>query len=220
MVKKKTTILPFDFTNRNKRLHRDSSGLRFIVEKTGSGPSPTKGCRVNVLYTMRLSNGKPIDSSWKRNQPFIFKVGSGSVIKGFDLAVTYLKIGGRAHFFIPSKLAYGKKGHLPKVPKDTDLICDMKLIFFDLPIGPETIVSSNPCTAIATISKTLCCVSDNIVFFTNDFAQILKRLFTRPMKLSELSEEISKYFEFDLKQLIKFIDYAVDKGLLVIQHSL
>ncbi len=219
-MNKKITVLAFNFLNRNRRIHRDSSGIRFIIKKAGSGLFPTRGCRVRVLYSIWLINGKLVDRSWEKSQPFIFRVGSISVVKGLELAVMYLKKGGRAYFFIPSKLAYGKGGSPPNIPKDADLICEMKLLSFDLPIGLDTIVAVNPCAAIATISKTLCCVGDNIVFFTNDISKIIKRLFNCPRKLSELSEELSKYFELNPKQLIKFIDNTVDKGLLIIKHSL
>lgn len=61
--------------------------MSFKVEtvKPGDGVSfPKPGNRVTVHYTGRLTNGKVFDSSVQRNQPFVFTLGKGEVIRGWD----------------------------------------------------------------------------------------------------------------------------------------
>lgn len=218
-MKKEKNVSLQPFKNTGKRIHKDASGLKFIVEKAGSGQSPTTGCRVSVLYRMYLTTGKLVDSSWKRRQPFIFRVGSGSVIKGFETAVTLLKKGGRTISFIPSKLGYGKRGSPPLIPKNSDLICDAELISFGCSIEPATVVMGNPCIAIATIEKILCCVGDQLFYLKGDSAKIIRELFLHPVKLSELSRQLSKDSDFNFKQLARFMDDLIDKGVVVIQRA-
>lgn len=76
--------------------------------KTGSGPTAKAGEEVTVQYVgVEFKNGKQIDSSWERGEPFAFKLGSGTVIPGWDKGVPGMKVGGRRRLVIPSKLAYG-----------------------------------------------------------------------------------------------------------------
>ena len=56
---------------------------------------------------VEFKNGKQIDSSWDRGEPFAFKLGNGTVIPGWDKGVPGMKAGGRRRLLIPSNLAYG-----------------------------------------------------------------------------------------------------------------
>jgi len=205
------------FNRAGKKMHRDASGLDFIIVKAGGGRPPVRGCRVSVLYRMYLATGALVDSSWKRSHPFVFKVGSGGVVKGFETAVTLLKKGGRTISFIPSKLGYGRTGLLPLIPRDNDLVCDVELVSFDPPIGPDTVVMGNPCIAVATIERILCCAGDQRVFLKGDSALIAKKLFDRPVTLSELLRQLSKDFDLSPKQLVRFIEGLIDKGVAVVK---
>src|SRR6266487_5606798 len=59
-----------------------ASGLRFIDEVVGTGDSPKPGRNVTVHYTGTLENGTKFDSSVDRGQPYPFRIGTGTVIKG------------------------------------------------------------------------------------------------------------------------------------------
>lgn len=103
------------------------NGLRYIVKKTGNGSSPEKGDTVKAHYSLRLIDGTEVDSSYKRNQPFEFQVGSGRVIPGWDIAVMDMKVGEKRLLIVPPELGYGSRGAGPIKP-DSFLIFEMELL--------------------------------------------------------------------------------------------
>jgi peptidylprolyl isomerase len=95
----------------------------------GTGKEAKKGSTVYVNYVGALwSTGKEFDSSWKRNEPFLFVIGTGEVIKGWDKGVIGMKVGGRRELKIPAEEAYGKLGNAPKIPKNEALIFVVDLL--------------------------------------------------------------------------------------------
>jgi peptidylprolyl isomerase len=107
------------------------SGLKYIDEQEGTGPSPTKGKRVTVHYTGTLTDGKKFDSSKDRNEPFQFVIGVGQVIKGWDEGVMSMKVGGKRKLMIPSALGYGARGAGGVIPPNADLNFDVELLGVD-----------------------------------------------------------------------------------------
>lgn len=95
----------------------------------GTGKEAKKGATVYVNYVGALwKNGEEFDSSWKRKEPFLFVIGTGEVIKGWDKGVVGMKVGGRRELRIPSEEAYGKLGNAPKIPKNEALIFVVDLL--------------------------------------------------------------------------------------------
>ncbi len=76
----------------------------------GTGAEAENGQTVTVNYEGRLDNGTVFDSSYKRHQPFSFPLGAGQVIKGWDLGVLGMRVGGKRELTIPGDLAYGAQG--------------------------------------------------------------------------------------------------------------
>lgn len=103
-------------------------GVTIDDKKLGTGPAAKPGDRVGMRYIGKLQkNGKVFDSN-KKGKPFTFKLGVGEVIKGWDIGVQGLSIGGERRITIPAHLAYGAKGAGPDIPPNSTLIFDIKLI--------------------------------------------------------------------------------------------
>ena len=79
-------------------------------------------------YTGTLENGKKFDSSLDRGKPADFKIGVGSVIKGWDEGLMTMKVGGKRRLVIPAKLGYGPQGRPPDIPGNSTLIFDIELL--------------------------------------------------------------------------------------------
>lgn len=108
------------------------SGLKYEDQKAGSGAEAKTGTKVTVHYTGWLdqkgTKGSKFDSSVDRGQPFIFNLGAGQVIKGWDEGVAGMKVGGKRTLMIPSKLGYGERGAGASIPPNADLIFDVELL--------------------------------------------------------------------------------------------
>jgi len=115
-------------TDNNITVEPTESGLIFIETKAGTGKMPVEGDKVKVHYTGYLLDGTKFDSSLDRDQPFIFDLGQGRVIKGWDEGVAMMKIGGKAKLIIPSSIAYGPRGAGGLIPPFSTLVFDVELL--------------------------------------------------------------------------------------------
>jgi peptidylprolyl isomerase len=104
-----------------------TSGLKYIDEVVGTGDSPTTGNNVTVHYTGTLENGTKFDSSVDKGQPYTFRIGTGTVIKGWDEGLMTMKVGGKRRLIVPANLAYGAAGR-PGIPPNATLIFDVELL--------------------------------------------------------------------------------------------
>jgi FKBP-type peptidyl-prolyl cis-trans isomerase len=101
------------------------SGLQYIVETEGDGPSPAKDDQVKVNYQGTLLDGTEFDSSYKRGQPAVF--GVSNLIRGWSEALQLMKVGGKYKLFIPPDLAYGAQGNAT-IPPNSTLIFEVELL--------------------------------------------------------------------------------------------
>ena len=95
--------------------------------KKGKIDKSTKSTLIS-FQSWKLTDGTKFDSSYDRNQPIEFVLGQGRVIKGWDEGISYLKVGGKATFIIPSNLAYGERGAGQSIGPNTDLIFIVELL--------------------------------------------------------------------------------------------
>jgi len=106
-----------------------TAGLEIYDAKVGDGAEAVSGKAVSVHYTGLLTNGKKFDSSVDRGQPFEFLLGGGQVIRGWDVGVAGMKVGGVRKLIISPELAYGANdvgGGL--IPANSTLIFEVQLL--------------------------------------------------------------------------------------------
>ena len=95
----------------------------------GDGTEAQDYNKVVVNYTGTLEDGSIFDSSLKPGRtPFTFTLGAGSVIKGWDLGVKGMKVGGKRKLTIPSDLGYGDNGAGNVIPPGATLIFEVELL--------------------------------------------------------------------------------------------
>ena len=102
-------------------------GVEIDDRKLGTGSAAKKGSKVDMRYIGKLENGKVFDSN-KKGKPFSFKLGTGSVISGWDIGIEGMAPGGERRITVPADKGYGSKGAPPEVPPNAKLIFDVKCL--------------------------------------------------------------------------------------------
>jgi FKBP-type peptidyl-prolyl cis-trans isomerase len=102
-----------------------------VVEKTdlvvGIGAEAVNGDTLTVHYTGWLADGTKFDSSYDRGTPFVFRVGTGAVIAGWDQGIPGMKVGGKRRLIIPPSLGYGSTAYGP-IPANSTLKFEVELL--------------------------------------------------------------------------------------------
>ena len=105
------------------------NGLIIENMEIGDGTEAQDYNKVVVNYTGKLKDGSIFDSSLNPGrEPFTFTLGVGSVIKGWDIGVKGMKVGGKRRLTVPPELGYGDKGAGSVIPPGATLIFDVDLL--------------------------------------------------------------------------------------------
>jgi FKBP-type peptidyl-prolyl cis-trans isomerase FkpA len=92
----------------------------------GTGDEAVKGMTAAVSYTGWLTTGSQFDKSDPK-KPFVFKIGAGSVIRGWDEGILGMKVGGRRRLIVPPAVGYGAQDH-DVIPANSVLVFDLELV--------------------------------------------------------------------------------------------
>ena len=103
-----------------------ASGLQYRILKSGAGKSPNKDDWVTVHYRGTLLDKTEFDSSYRREEPTAIQV--DSVIDGWAEALQLMKEGDKWQLFISPELAYGERGMGARIPPNSLLIFELKLV--------------------------------------------------------------------------------------------
>jgi len=113
----------------SKKTSGPVTGLSVEEVKPGEGAVATRGKTVSVHYTGKLTDGTKFDSSYDRGQPIEFPLGAGVVIKGWDMGIEGMRVGGKRKLTIPPDLAYGARGTPGgPIPPNATLVFDVELV--------------------------------------------------------------------------------------------
>ncbi|CAO3587990.1 unnamed protein product [Absidia cylindrospora] len=103
------------------------NGMVVEDKKIGTGRPAVPGCKVGLRYLGKLVNGRKFDSN-TAGPPFRFTLGKGTVIRGWDIGIAGMKVGGERKLVIPPPLAYRQRGMPPDIPPNSTLVFDVKLV--------------------------------------------------------------------------------------------
>lgn len=119
----------------NPKMKQNITELEVIDQVAGTGKEALLGTNVRVHYTGWLydpgkvgGRGNKFDSSLDRGEPFVFFLGGGQVIRGWDEGVVGMKEGGRRMLIIPSHMAYGSRGAGGVIPPYATLLFEVELL--------------------------------------------------------------------------------------------
>jgi FKBP-type peptidyl-prolyl cis-trans isomerase len=101
-------------------------------QKTNMERTVVKGDMIAVNYTGKLTNGSVFDSNvdpkFNHVQPFVFTIGQGQVIQGWEEGFIGMKVGEKKTLTISPEKGYGASGHPPVIPPNSTLIFDVELV--------------------------------------------------------------------------------------------
>jgi peptidylprolyl isomerase len=96
--------------------------------KLGEGKEVVKGALITTEYRGVLDDGTEFDSSYAKGQPFQCVIGTGRVIKGWDIGLMGMRVGGKRTLSVPSELAYGERQIGALIAPHSNLYFEIELL--------------------------------------------------------------------------------------------
>jgi len=140
-VEKEVGIIEAYLSENNLTTEITDEGLYYVITQAGNGMKPAVGQTVLVNYTGFLLDGTVFDTSVEETakeaniytpgrpyDPIDFALGTGRVIKGWDIGIGLLSAGGKATLIIPSRLAYGNKPSGALIKANSTLAFTVELV--------------------------------------------------------------------------------------------
>ncbi|MCQ4309102.1 FKBP-type peptidyl-prolyl cis-trans isomerase [Pseudomonas stutzeri] len=105
-----------------------SNELQIEDIQVGDGKEVVKGALITTQYRGQLEDGTTFDSSYDRGKPFQCVIGTGRVIKGWDIGLMGMKVGGKRKLFVPAHLAYGERQIGEHIKPNSNLLFEIELL--------------------------------------------------------------------------------------------
>lgn len=105
-----------------------SDELQIEDLRPGEGKAVVKGALITTEYRGQLEDGTTFDSSYERGKPFQCVIGTGRVIKGWDIGLMGMKVGGKRKLFVPAHLAYGERQIGEHIKPNSNLLFEIELL--------------------------------------------------------------------------------------------
>lgn len=93
----------------------------------GDGKTVVKGALITTEYRGLLDTGEEFDSSYARGKAFQCVIGTGRVIKGWDIGLMGMRVGGKRRLQVPAALGYGERS-IGKIPANSNLQFEIELL--------------------------------------------------------------------------------------------
>ena len=113
--------------DKNKQAHYNTTLLNTHI-KPITDDDQCAGQDLDVVGVAPDRRGAKFDSSLDRGQPFVFMLGAGRVIRGWDDGIDGMRVGGRRVLHIPADLAYGARGAGAAIPPGASLVFEVELL--------------------------------------------------------------------------------------------
>ncbi len=109
-------------------MERQATGLYVQVLAEGEGPRAAPGDTMGINYTVWLSDGRKLDSSFDHTPPgpYPMILGETPLIDGWVEGVTGMRLGEKRRLVVPHDLAYGPAGR-QGVPPYSALVFEVEL---------------------------------------------------------------------------------------------
>jgi len=120
-----------DFLSKNRKkdgVIETPTGLQYLIREEGDGPCPDDRAMVTIHQRITLIDGTIIGDTYKEVEPEEFSL--TEAIDGLKEGIPMMQKGARYKFWVPSELAWGKKGAGAKIGPNATLIFDIRLIDF------------------------------------------------------------------------------------------
>ncbi|MCY1219136.1 FK506-binding protein [compost metagenome] len=102
--------------------------LQITDIQLGDGKEVVKGALITTQYRGTLEDGTEFDSSYSRGKPFQCVIGTGRVIKGWDIGLMGMKVGGKRKLYVPAHLAYGERQVGAHIKPNSNLLFEIELL--------------------------------------------------------------------------------------------
>ncbi|KAG8231936.1 hypothetical protein J437_LFUL011405, partial [Ladona fulva] len=114
-----------------KDVTEDGSVKKRVIRKGDKGKIVPKGALITIHYNAYLEYGdEPFDSTNLRGGPQKYRLGSGSLLPGLEIAVETMCRNEVSQFLVEPHLAWGKLGCPPRIPPDATTLFEIHMIDF------------------------------------------------------------------------------------------
>ncbi len=126
------TFLKNHLSQKRIRTVQTKSGVFIQTINPGKGVPISPGMKVKAMYKGYTLGGKifdtNMDNTFSHTEPIEFKIGDGSMIKGFNEGVDYLRVGAEARIYVPSMLGYASSSPTPLIKPYEHLVFHLKIV--------------------------------------------------------------------------------------------
>src|SRR3989344_2283219 len=125
---------PTSIPPETNKITKMENGLQIEDLKVGTGDEAKAGDTISVNYSGSLENGTVFDASAKHGGPATFQIGVGQLIKGWDIGIPGMKIGGKRKLIVPPSLGYGSQNvGNGLIPPNSTLVFEVELLAIQAP---------------------------------------------------------------------------------------